>query len=100
MCRGLHIRCGRTSSSIAIGDLIFTEVLRGFDGDREFATVRKLLSSLTAIEIGGLDIAIPAAENYRALRRRGITVRKTVNTLVVTRCIRERIRSAAQRHGL
>lgn len=72
---------------LAIGDLILTEVLQGFDGDREFATARKLLTSLTVIEVGGIGIAIAAAQNYRALRKRGVTVRKTIDTMIATRCI-------------
>jgi predicted nucleic acid-binding protein len=72
---------------LAIGDLILVEVLQGFDNDREFAAAQKTLSSLTLIEIGGIDIAIAAARNYRALRRRGITVRKTIDTVIATRCI-------------
>jgi hypothetical protein len=72
---------------LAIGDLILVEVLQGFDDDREFRTARKLLTSLTLIEIGGIDIAIAAARNYRTLRRLGITVRKTIDTVIATRCI-------------
>jgi predicted nucleic acid-binding protein len=72
---------------LAIGDWILVEVLQGFDEDREFRAARKLLTSLTVIEIGGIDIAIAAAQNYRALRKRGITVRKTIDTVIATRCI-------------
>jgi predicted nucleic acid-binding protein len=75
---------------LAIGDLILVEVLQGFDNDREFAAARKMLTSLTVIEIGGTDIAIAAARNYRALRKRGITVRKTIETVIATRCIESR----------
>jgi predicted nucleic acid-binding protein len=72
---------------LAIGDLILAEVLEGFDDDREFATARRLLASLTVVEIGGIEIAIAAARNCRALRKRGITVRKTIDTIIATRCI-------------
>lgn len=72
---------------LAIGDLILTEVLQGFDDDLDFAKARKLLTSLTTIQIGGGDIALRAAENLRALRKRGITLRKTIDTLIATRCI-------------
>lgn len=72
---------------VAIGDLILVEVLQGFDNDREFRTARKVLTSLSLIEIGGMDIAIAAARNYRALRKLGITVRKTIDTVIATRCI-------------
>ena len=75
---------------LAIGDLILTEVLQGFNDDREFAAAQKLLGSLTVIQIGGIDIAIAAARNYRALQKRGITVRKTIDTVIATRCIESR----------
>lgn len=72
---------------LAIGDIILTEILQGFTSDRDFDKGLRLLTSLTLIEIGGRDIAVQAARNFRALRARGITVRKTVDTLIATRCI-------------
>ena len=72
---------------LAIGDLILAEVLQGFDGDRDFKQARKLLGSLMVIDIGGRDIAIQAARNHRVLRSMGVTVRKTIDTLIATRCI-------------
>ena len=73
--------------ALAVGDLILTEVLQGFDDDRDFHAARKLLASLTVVEIGGTDVAIAAAENFRALRKLGVTVRKTIDTMIATRCI-------------
>ena len=72
---------------VLVGDLILTEVLQGFNDDRDFLTARRLLTSLTVVEIGGPEIAIASAENYRSLRKRGITVRKTIDTIIATRCI-------------
>ena len=72
---------------LAIGDLILTEVLQGFAEDRAFNSAKKLLTSLSLVEIGGREIAILAAANIRALRKRGVTVRKTIDTLIATRCI-------------
>jgi predicted nucleic acid-binding protein len=72
---------------LAIGDLILTEVLQGIEGDREFHETLRLLTALTLVELGGMDIAIQAARNFRALRQRGVTVRKTVDTMIATRCI-------------
>lgn len=74
---------------LAIGDLILTEVLQGFDNERDFNDVRKLLTSLTVVELGGEEIAIQAAKNFRALRKPGVTVRKTIDTLIATRCIED-----------
>jgi hypothetical protein len=72
---------------LAIGDLILTEVLQGFAEEREFHQARKMLTSLMVVELGGLEIAIQAAKNFRALRRLGVTVRKTIDTVIATRCI-------------
>ena len=72
---------------LAIGDLILAEVLQGFDDDRDFDDARKTLTSLTVVELGGARIAIQAARNFRTLRRLGVTVRKTIDTVIATRCI-------------
>jgi predicted nucleic acid-binding protein len=72
---------------VAIGDLILTEVLQGFADEREFNQARRMLTSLMVVELGGQKIAIQAAKNFRALRRRGVTVRKTIDTVIATRCI-------------
>ena len=72
---------------LAIGDLILTEVLQGFESERDFNDARRLLTSLTVVELGGEAIAIQAAKNFRALRRHGVTVRKTIDTAIATRCI-------------
>jgi predicted nucleic acid-binding protein len=72
---------------LAIGDLILTEVLQGFVEERDFDRARKMLTSLIVVELGGQEIAIQAAKNFRALRNLGVTVRKTIDTVIATRCI-------------
>ena len=72
---------------LAIGDLMLTEVLRRFADERAFNAARKMLTSLMIVELGGLKIAIQAAKNFRTLRSRGVTVRKTIDTVIATRCI-------------
>lgn len=74
---------------LAVGDLILAEVLQGFTSDRDFDQALRLLSSLTVIDIAGHDIAIQAARNFRVLRGHGVTVRKTIDTLIATRCIED-----------
>ena len=76
---------------IATGDLILTEVLQGFVIDRDFNQARKLLTSLVIVDLAGQTIAIKAAENFRALRSFGISVRKTIDTLIATHCIESRL---------
>jgi predicted nucleic acid-binding protein len=73
--------------SIAIGDLILAEVLQGFDSERKFDRARRLLERLDLVEIAGRSVAIEAARNFRHLRTHGLTVRKTIDTLIATRCM-------------
>ncbi len=72
---------------LAIGDLILAEVLQGLTTERDFNQAVKMLTSLIVVELGGQDIAIQAAKNFRILRSRGVTVRKTIDTTIATRCI-------------
>jgi predicted nucleic acid-binding protein len=73
--------------ALAIGDLILTEVLRGFRAETEFEETRSRLSSLTVVELGGWQLAIQAARNFRTLRQLGVTVRSTIDCVIATRCI-------------
>jgi len=72
---------------IATGDLILAEVLQGFVSDRDFNQAKKLMTSLVIVDLAGQNIAIQAAKNFRVLRSLGITVRKTIDTVIATRCI-------------
>lgn len=75
------------SEPLAIGDLILTEVLQGFVDERDFNRARRMLSALRLVELGGESVAIQAARNFRTLRSMGVTVRKTIDTVIATRCI-------------
>jgi predicted nucleic acid-binding protein len=75
---------------IAIGDLILTEVLQGFPEERGFRSALKMFRSLEVVELGGIDIAIQAARNFRVPRSHGVTVRKTIHTIIAIRCIEGR----------
>jgi len=72
---------------VVIGDLIMTEVLQGFQSDKDFKKARQLLGSLIFKEMLGKDLAIKSAENYRRLRKKGVTVRKTIDVIIATFCI-------------
>ncbi len=74
---------------LATGDMVLAEVLQGFTLKREFDTALRLLTSLAVVDIAGREIAVQAARNFRALRARGITVRKTIDCLIATRCIED-----------
>lgn len=75
------------SEPIATGDLILTEVLQGFVSNRDFNQASKLMTSLVIVDLAGQSIAIQAAKNFRVLRSLGVTVRKTIDTVIATRCI-------------
>jgi len=75
------------SEPIAIGDLILAEVLQGCHSQREFDQLAAGLLALEMVPLGGVELAIEAARNFRRLRARGISVRKTIDTLIATRCI-------------
>ena len=77
------------SEPLAVGDLILAEVLQGFGSEKDFNKARKLLTALDVITLGGEDIALQAARNYRALRAHGVTIRKTIDTIIATRCIED-----------
>jgi hypothetical protein len=73
------------------GDLILAEVLQGFRNDSDFHRARRLMDLLAYRDMAGRDVAQTAVQNYRLLRSRGITVRKTIDLLIGSFCIRNRI---------
>jgi len=75
---------------VALGDVILAEVLQGFRSDADYKTAKHLMSSLIVVEMLGEANAIKCAENYRALRKHGITVRKTIDVFIATYCIENR----------
>ena len=76
-------------SPLAVGDLIAAEVLQGVRDEREFRLVKKTLEAFEHIDLVGYDLAVKASENYRSLRAMGVTIRKTIDTLIATRCIED-----------
>ena len=76
-------------SPLAVGDLIAAEVLQGIHDEREFKWVKKTLDAFEHIDLAGYELAVKASDNYRSLRAMGITIRKTIDTLIATRCIED-----------
>lgn len=72
---------------IVVGDLILTEVLQGFQNDKDFKKVGELLDSLIFRQMLGKELAVKSAKNYRRLRKKGVTVRKTIDVIIATFCI-------------
>ncbi len=76
---------------IIVGDLILTEVLQGFQNDKDFKVARDLFLEMPIMEMGGHDLSIQSALNYRALRKKGAFVRKTIDVMIGTFCIHYRL---------
>jgi predicted nucleic acid-binding protein len=72
---------------IVIGDYVLTEVLQGFRSDQDFQRAKTSLKSFPCFNICGEEIAIKSAQNYRTLRKKGITIRKTIDMIIATFCI-------------
>lgn len=85
-----HVRRLRAlfgEDEIVVGDLMLCEVLQGLDSERTALEVEALLRRFEIVPMAGDAIAVAAARNFRSLRRRGITVRKTIDLLIGTWCI-------------
>jgi predicted nucleic acid-binding protein len=76
---------------VAIGDLILTEVLQGFRHDKNYKVARKLFEDVTIFDMLGKEMAIQSAENFRALRKKGVTVRKTADVMIASFCIDQKL---------
>ncbi len=76
---------------VAIGDLILTEVLQGFRHDKDYRAARKVFENITIFDMLGTQMAIKSADNFRALRKKGITVRKTADVIIATFCIEQKL---------
>ncbi|WP_218354870.1 type II toxin-antitoxin system VapC family toxin [Alteromonas lipotrueiana] len=80
-----------SNDSVVIGDLILLEILQGFRSDKDYETAKEHLQVLPQFSMLSPEIAINAAENYRVLRKRGITIRKTADVIIATFCINKSI---------
>jgi predicted nucleic acid-binding protein len=76
---------------IIMGDLILTEVLQGFQSNKDFKTAKDFLLRIPFMTMGGQALALKSATNYRFLRKKGIAVRKTIDVMIGTFCIHHRI---------
>ncbi len=74
-----------------IGDIILAEVLQGFRTKNDFIKAKELLFDFPIYNLCGKEIAVKSAENFRALREKGITCRKTIDSIIATFCIENEI---------
>ena len=88
-----HVKVLRATlglEEIVVGDLMLCEVLQGLADERSARQVEALLRRFEVVAMAGASIAVMAARNFRSLRRRGVTVRKTIDLLIGTWCIENR----------
>jgi len=80
-----------SEQSVLMGDIILTEILQGFDSDKDYRLAKQALDPLDCVHLGGKSLAIEAASNFRHLRSKGITIRKTVDMLIASWCIEHNV---------
>ena len=76
---------------VGLGDVVLVEVLQGFRRDQDYKIAKDLLTTLAGFTLGGQEMAIKSADNFRLLRKKGITVRKTIDVLIATFCINKNL---------
>ena len=75
----------------AIGDIIFLEILQGFRSDKDYKNTKAQLSKLDQYELFGHHMVATCANNYRYLRKKGLTIRSTNDVIIATFCIENNI---------
>ena len=74
-------------NQVITGDLLITEFLQGFRDDKDYKAAKEIMDSLIYCDMLGKEIAIKSADNYRFLRKQGITIRRTADIIIGTFCI-------------
>ena len=74
-------------NQVITGDLIITEFLQGFRDDKDFQAAKEIMDNLIYSDMLGKNIALKAAMNFRILRKKGISIRKTADIIIGTFCI-------------
>lgn len=77
----------RSNADVALARISVTEILQGIRNDREFRKIRDLLTGFPVLDLKGPDSYVAAAELYRACRRKGLTIRSTVDLLIARTAI-------------
>lgn len=83
--------CTLGNRAVAIGDLILTEILQGFRHEKDYKVAKNILEELPVFELLGKKMAIKSADNFRKLRRKGITIRKTADVIIASYCIEHKL---------
>ena len=77
---------------LLVGDLVLLEVLPGARDDAHAANIERALKRFVRVSLLTPELAVTAAQNFRMLRKLGITVRRTVELIIGTFCIEHRHR--------
>ncbi len=77
--------------NVVLGDLILLEILQGIKSDKEYSKTKKILETLDQYEMLGQSMVTRCANNYRQLRKQGMTIRKTADVIIATFCIENKI---------
>jgi predicted nucleic acid-binding protein len=72
---------------IIIGDIVYIEVLQGFRNDNDFNSARELLELFPLVNLLDREVAIKSITMFRELRKKGVTIRKTIDTIIASYCI-------------
>jgi predicted nucleic acid-binding protein len=86
-----HLDFALNEGTVAMGDIIFLEILQGFRDDKEFSKAKRTLSTLDQYELFGSHMVEKCATNFRLLRKKGLTIRKTIDLIIATFCIENKI---------
>ena len=86
-CEALAQCLGDASLEVGMADLVLFEVMRGFRKNTAMHEAQALLSALPAVELGGTDNALQAADRYRQLRAQGRTVNSPIDVLLASCCM-------------
>ncbi len=86
-----HLDAILGTTIIIVGDLVLAETLQGFKNDKDFKIAKSLLEAFELVSFTNPRLAIKSATNYRSLRKRGLTVRKTMDCLIATYCVENKL---------
>ena len=78
-------------SPIVMPDLVYSEILQGYREDFVFQETKKILDEFPFAILGSKELALSSAENYRFLRKKGVTIRKTIDCYIASYCISKNI---------
>ena len=86
-----HLSSILGTTIIVVGDLVLSEILQGFKNDKDFKIAKSLLEEFELVSFTSPKLAIKSASNYRALRKKGLTIRKTMDCLIATYCVESKL---------